>query len=55
MIILIGAVLGAIIGAWIAWRRKGKLPDILLYGVVFALLFALGTLFATLILYRVTT
>lgn len=55
MIIIIGAVLGACIGGWIAWRRKGRLPDILLYAFVYGLLFAIGTLFATLILYRTMT
>jgi predicted lysophospholipase L1 biosynthesis ABC-type transport system permease subunit len=52
MIIIVGAILGAGIGGVIAWRRKGRLPDILLYAVVYGLLFALGTLFATLILHR---
>ena len=54
MIILIGAILGAITGGTVAWRRKGKLADILLYGFVYALLFAIGTLFATLIIHRIT-
>jgi hypothetical protein len=54
MIILIGAILGAITGASVAWRRKGKLPDILLYAFVYGLLFAIATLFATLILHRIT-
>jgi hypothetical protein len=54
MIIIIGAVLGAGTGAWIAWRRKGKLPDILLYAFVYGLLFAIGTLFASLFIYRST-
>lgn len=52
--IIIGAVLGAGTGTWIAWRRKGKLADILLYAVVYGLLFALAGLFASLIIYRST-
>lgn len=54
IIIIIGAVLGAGTGAWIAWRRKGRLPDILLYAFVYGLLFALVGLFASLIIYRST-
>ena len=52
MIIIIGAVLGVGTGGWIAWRRKGKLPDILLYAFVYGLLFALAGLFASLIIHR---
>lgn len=54
MMIMIGALLGAGIGTWIAWRRKGKWPDILLYAVVYGLIFALAGLFASLIIYRST-
>ncbi|WP_198586137.1 hypothetical protein [Roseovarius salinarum] len=52
MIILIGAVLGAALGAFTAWRRKGRLADILLYGTVYAMIFAVLGLFATLIIHR---
>ena len=54
MLVILGASLGAAGGGLLAWRRKGKLPDILLYTVVFALIFALAGLFLTLILHRMT-
>ncbi|WP_165375314.1 hypothetical protein [Roseovarius nitratireducens] len=52
MIVIIGAILGAAGGSMIAWRRKGKLADILLYAFVYGLIFALAGLFLTLILHR---
>lgn len=52
MIVLIGAILGAVIGALIASRRKGRTADILQYAFVFALMFAIGGLFATLLIHR---
>ncbi|WP_164989190.1 hypothetical protein [Roseovarius sp. A46] len=52
MIVIIGAILGAAGGGLIAWRRKGKLADILLYAFVYGLIFALAGLFLTLILHR---
>jgi hypothetical protein len=52
MIVIIGAILGAVGGGMIAWRRKGKPADIALYAFVYGLLFALGGLFLTLILHR---
>ena len=54
MIILIGAVLGAVFGALLARRRKGKTADILQYAFIFALLFALGGLFAGIFFHRAT-
>lgn len=51
---LIGALLGAITGSLIAYRRKGKLADILQYGFVFAVIFALAGLFIALIILRST-
>lgn len=53
MIVLLGAALGAIWGALIARRRKGRLADILQYSAVYAMLFALLGLFITLIIHRV--
>ena len=52
MLVILGAILGAVGGAIIAWRRKGKPADILLYAFVYGLIFALAGLFATLILHR---
>ncbi|MGR3460155.1 MAG: hypothetical protein ACU0AX_05070 [Roseovarius sp.] len=52
MIVIIGAILGAAGGGMLAWRRKGKLADILLYAFVYGLIFALAGLFLTLILHR---
>lgn len=52
MIILIAAALGATLGALRARNRKGRLADILQYAAVYALIFALLGLFATLIIHR---
>jgi len=54
MLVMTGAILGAVGGGLLAWRRKGKRADILLYAVVFAMIFAVAGLFATLILHRMT-
>ncbi len=52
MIVLIAAVLGAATGGLSAYRRKGRPVDILLYCVVYAIIFAIMGLFATLIIHR---
>jgi len=52
MIVIIGAILGAIIGGAVAKRRKGRLADILQYAFVYMLVFALAGLFLTLIIHR---
>jgi hypothetical protein len=52
MIVIIGAILGAAGGGIIAWRRKGRLPDILLYAFVYGLIFAIAGLFVTLFVHR---
>jgi len=52
MIVLIGAILGAITGTFIARHRKGRLADVLQYGFVYAMMFALLGLFITLIIHR---
>lgn len=53
MIVIIGAVIGAIIGGTLARRRKGGTADILQYAAVYALIFALIGLFATIMITRV--
>lgn len=52
VVILLAAAIGAIIGGTTARRRKGGLADILRYGFVYGLIFALAGLFATLIIDR---
>ncbi len=52
MLVLIGAILGALAGTSIAMHRKGRFADILLYGCVYALIFAIIGLFITLIIHR---
>ncbi|WP_416881880.1 apolipoprotein acyltransferase [Marivita sp.] len=47
MIVLAGALLGAIIGAMTAKRRKGNRADMLQYGTVYAIAFALIGLILT--------
>ncbi len=53
MIVLLGAILGALTGAIHAKRRKGAVADVLQYAFVYALIFALAGLFITLIIHRV--
>ncbi|MGB2200655.1 hypothetical protein [Pseudooceanicola atlanticus] len=52
MIVIAGALFGAIFGAWRAKSRKGKTADILQYAVVHAMIFALLGLFVTLLIHR---
>ncbi|VAV87445.1 hypothetical protein MNBD_ALPHA07-2305 [hydrothermal vent metagenome] len=52
MIILFGAILGAIFGAFKARRRKGKPADIAQYAFIYAVLFALIALFITITFFR---
>ncbi|WP_300583914.1 apolipoprotein acyltransferase [Marivita sp.] len=47
MIVLAGALLGAIIGATTAKRRKGNRADMWQYGTVYAIAFALIGLILT--------
>lgn len=49
----LGAVLGAIVGALVARRRKGTAVDMLQYGAVYAIIFALAGLFLTIMVIRV--
>lgn len=53
MIVIFGAgILGAATGAWMARRRKGNLADMLQWGFVLAVLFALAGLFLTILVLR---
>lgn len=54
MIVLLGAILGASLGAFTAWRRKGRGADILQYAVVYCLIFTVLGLFVTLIIHRMS-
>lgn len=51
MIYLSAALVGAILGSVIAKRRKGKLADIVQYSVVFAIIFALVGMIATVVVH----
>lgn len=52
MIVILAALAGAVVGAAVAYRRRGRPADILQYAFVHALIFALLGLFLTLILHR---
>jgi len=52
MVILLGAILGACIGLWVAYKRKGSKADLLHYGFIYCMMFAVIGLFASLILQR---
>lgn len=53
MIVILGAIIGAIIGGSLAKKRGGKPLDILQYAGIFALMFAIGGLFVTLFAHRI--
>lgn len=52
MIVLVSALLGALTGGTIAKRRGGKRLDILQYGAVYAMFFAIIGLFITIFIHR---
>lgn len=52
MIVIFAALAGALTGGIRASRRKGNLLDILQYGAVYAIIFALVGLLATIIIHR---
>ena len=54
MFVLLGALLGAISGSTLAYRRKGTKADILQYGFIYMMIFAIIGLFLTLIIHRAT-
>lgn len=53
MFVLVGAILGATIGAMIAKKRKGKPLDILQYAAIYAMAFAIVGLFLTIFIHRI--
>lgn len=52
MIVLAGAIFGALLGASIAKRRKGRRLDMMQYAAVYAIAFALLGTFATIAIHR---
>jgi hypothetical protein len=52
MIVLAFMVLGAAVGAWRAHRRQGTRLDLLQWGAVYAIIFALAGLILTIALER---
>ncbi|CUH66625.1 hypothetical protein TG4357_02526 [Thalassovita gelatinovora] len=52
MIVIVGAVLGAIFGVVLAKRRSGKGLDILQYAVGYAIFFMIIGLFITIFIHR---
>lgn len=52
MIVIISALLGAIVGAFTAKRRKGNTLDILQYAAGYAMAFVVVGMIATVVLHR---
>ena len=52
MIVLAGAILGALLGVWNAKRRGGRGLDMLQYGAATAIAFALAGLIITILIHR---
>lgn len=52
MIVVVAALLGALYGAWVARRRKGRPLDQAQYAAVYGLIFALAAVFFSVILVR---
>lgn len=52
MFVVIGLILGAITGATIARRRKGRTADIVQYALVYAIAFGLVGMIVTIIVHR---
>ncbi|MGR3501131.1 hypothetical protein [Pseudaestuariivita sp.] len=49
---LTGLALGALLGAFVAWRRKGKITDILQYAAGYGIFFALIGMIAAITIFR---
>ncbi len=54
MVVAISAFIGAALGAVQARRRKGQSADMAQYAIVYALLFSLAALFASIFMARMT-
>ena len=52
MIVISAALIGAILGGFTARKRGGKPADIAQYAVVYAIIFAIGGLLATILTHR---
>ncbi|MFD0857784.1 hypothetical protein [Roseovarius aquimarinus] len=52
MIVILAALVGALIGALVARRRKGRPADIAQFAFVYALVFGLAALFVTILIQR---
>lgn len=52
MTILIAALIGAVLGGLIAYKRKGRPADIAQYAAVFAMIFAVVWVFALILITR---
>ncbi|MBR9653237.1 hypothetical protein [Thalassovita aquimarina] len=52
MIVIAGAILGALFGAFLAKRRNGKGLDMLQYAAGYAILFMIVGLFITIFVHR---
>ncbi|PRY81164.1 apolipoprotein acyltransferase [Marivita geojedonensis] len=55
MIVIAGAILGAILGAMTAKKRKGNRADMWQYGTVYAIAFSLAGLILTIIIEKIIT
>lgn len=55
MIVIAGAILGAIVGALTAKKRGGVRADLWQYGAVYAIAFALGGLILTIAIEKLIT
>ncbi|NVK13144.1 MAG: hypothetical protein HWE35_03095 [Rhodobacteraceae bacterium] len=55
MIVILGVLLGGLIGALKAKKRGGNTLDMLQYGAVYAILFGVLGLLATILTHRVLT
>ncbi|MBV2360642.1 apolipoprotein acyltransferase [Thalassococcus sp. CAU 1522] len=55
MIVIAGAILGALIGGFTAKRRKGNRLDIAQYAAVYAIAFSLMGLIATIVIEKSIT
>ncbi|QYX58430.1 hypothetical protein K1T73_08805 [Roseovarius sp. SCSIO 43702] len=55
MVVAVSAFIGAALGAYQARRRKGAGADMAQYALVYALLFSLAALFASIVMARMST